>query len=89
MALAAHRARDRGATGETAGTYLKAAGIGVRPPGAWGTPNPVVTSFSLAGFASAFALSLLGRFSMLVLVLGLQRNYRQGLGFADQGIQFF
>ena len=33
------------------------------------TPNPVVTSSALAGFA--FALSLLGRYSVLVLVLGL------------------
>jgi hypothetical protein len=34
MATAAHRARDR-MRRETAGAYLKAAGIGVRPPGAW------------------------------------------------------
>jgi hypothetical protein len=39
MATAAHRARDRGAA-ETAGAYLKAAGIGVRPPGAWGRRAP-------------------------------------------------
>src|SRR6516164_7824473 len=37
MALAAHRARDRGAP---ASAYLKAAGIGVRPPGAWGRRAP-------------------------------------------------
>src|SRR5882762_5814814 len=37
------------------------------------TPNPVVTSSPLAGFAFAFASAfiLLGRFSVLVLVLGL------------------
>jgi hypothetical protein len=42
MATAAHRARDRGASGgrETAGAYLKAAGIGVQPPGAWGRRPP-------------------------------------------------
>jgi hypothetical protein len=34
MATAAHRARGR-VRRETAGAYLKAAGIGVRPPGAW------------------------------------------------------
>jgi hypothetical protein len=28
--------QETGVRGETAGTYLKAAGIGVRPPGAWG-----------------------------------------------------
>src|SRR3989442_10332447 len=34
------------------------------------TPNPVVTSFSLAGFAvSAFAFPFVERFSVLVLVL--------------------
>src|SRR5258706_13230550 len=33
------------------------------------TPNPVVTSSALAGFASAFALTSLGRFSVLGLVL--------------------
>jgi len=52
MATAAHRARDRGASGDgrslsesgrdrgAAGAYLKAAGIGVRPPGAWGRRPP-------------------------------------------------
>src|SRR5438128_12675754 len=36
------------------------------------TPNPVVTSFSLAGFAvSAFAFPFVERFSVLVLVLVL------------------
>ncbi len=36
------------------------------------TPNPVVTSFSLAGFAvSAFAFPFVERFSVLVLGLGL------------------
>ncbi len=36
---AAHRTRDRGASGD-AGSYLRAAGIGVRPSGAWGRRPP-------------------------------------------------
>src|ERR1700730_541811 len=39
MATAAHRARDRGGR-ETAGAYLKAAGIGVRPPRTWAWRPP-------------------------------------------------
>jgi hypothetical protein len=46
MAFAAHRAshgypsRTAGVRRETAGAYLKAAGIAVRPPGAWGRRSP-------------------------------------------------
>src|SRR5580704_17049852 len=32
--------QETGVRRETAGTYLKAAGIGVRPPGAWGRRAP-------------------------------------------------
>jgi len=32
--------QETGVRRETAGTYLKAAGIGVRPPGAWGRRSP-------------------------------------------------
>src|SRR5258708_30555908 len=32
--------QETGVRGETAGAYLKAAGIGVRPPGAWGRRAP-------------------------------------------------
>jgi hypothetical protein len=32
--------RETGVRRETAGAYLKAAGIGVRPPGAWGRRPP-------------------------------------------------
>src|ERR1700686_1811652 len=32
--------QETGARRETAGAYLKAAGIGVRPPGAWGRRPP-------------------------------------------------
>jgi hypothetical protein len=39
MAIAAHRASAR-VRRDTAGAYLKAAGIGVRPPGEWGRRPP-------------------------------------------------
>ena len=46
--------QETGVRRETAGTYLKAAGIGVRPPGAWGRRAPAkpaneVTTGSDAG----------------------------------------
>src|SRR5258708_8522290 len=49
------------------------------------TPNPVVTSPALAGFASAFAFSLAERFSVLVLVLVLVL----GLGLAQTVLSGF
>ena len=53
MAVAAHQA-GTGVRRETASAYLKAAGVGVRPPGAWGRRAPAkpaneVTTGSDAG----------------------------------------
>src|SRR5882762_3398450 len=51
------------------------------------TPNPVVTSSPLAGFAFAFAFAsafiLLGRFSVLVLVLVLGLTVLAGFAASD------
>src|ERR1700747_3168120 len=46
--------QETGVRRETAGGYLKAAGIGGRPPGAWGRPQPktatqVTTASNAAG----------------------------------------
>src|ERR1700746_1899921 len=58
--------QETGVRRETAGAYLKAAGIGVRPPGAWGRrppakpantvyPNPHPANLSTKGKAKARA----------------------------------
>jgi hypothetical protein len=57
MASAAYRARDQGAS-RTAGAYLKAAGIAVRPPGAWGRRPPAKPANEVTTGSDAVRLAI-------------------------------
>ena len=53
--------QETGVRRETAGAYLKAAGIGVRPPGAWGRRPPANPAISNnAGTCQAGARPVVG-----------------------------
>src|SRR6516164_9512821 len=50
--------QETGVRRETAGAYLKAAGIGVRPPGAWGRRPPAKPANEVTTGSDAVTLSI-------------------------------